>query len=51
MKLKHKDLLSIHDLSTEEVLKILDVAKKLKKMQKAGVHVYIGSVGFFDILF
>ncbi|MBO5590700.1 MAG: ornithine carbamoyltransferase [Acidaminococcaceae bacterium] len=37
MKLKHKDLLSIHDLSTEEVLKILDVAKKLKKMQKEGV--------------
>jgi ornithine carbamoyltransferase len=35
--LKHKDLLSIHDLSSEEVLKILDVAKKLKKMQKAGV--------------
>ena len=37
MKLKHKDLLCIHDLSTEEVLLILDVAKKLKKMQKAGV--------------
>ena len=28
MKLKHKDLLCIHDLSTEEVLLILDVAKK-----------------------
>ena len=27
MKLKHKDLLCIHDLSTEEVLLILDVAK------------------------
>ena len=25
MKLKHKDLLCIHDLSTEEVLLILDV--------------------------
>ena len=44
MKLKHKDLLCIHDLSTEEVLlildvakMILDVAKKLKKMQKMGV--------------
>ncbi len=37
MRLKHKDLLSIHDLSTEEVLLILDVAKKLKKMQKQGV--------------
>lgn len=37
MKLKHKDLLCIHDLSTEEVLLILDVAKKLKKMQKLGV--------------
>ena len=34
MKLKQKDLLCIHDLSTEEVLLILDVAKKLKKMQK-----------------
>ena len=37
MRLKHKDLLCIHDLSTEEVLLILDVAKKLKKMQKSGV--------------
>ena len=37
MKLKHKDLLCIHDLSAEEVLLILDVAKKLKKMQKMGV--------------
>ena len=37
MKLKHKDLLCFHDLSTEEVLLILDVAKKLKKMQKMGV--------------
>ena len=37
MKLKHKDLLCIRDLSTEEVLLILDVAKKLKKMQKLGV--------------
>jgi ornithine carbamoyltransferase len=37
MKLKHKDLLCNHDLSTEEVLLILDVAKKLKKMQKLGV--------------
>ncbi|MBQ8700165.1 MAG: ornithine carbamoyltransferase [Acidaminococcaceae bacterium] len=37
MKLKHKDLLCIHDLSPEEVLLILDVAKKLKKMQKLGV--------------
>ncbi|MBR4909683.1 MAG: ornithine carbamoyltransferase [Acidaminococcaceae bacterium] len=37
MRLKHKDLLCIHDLSTEEVLLILDVAKKLKKMQKIGV--------------
>ena len=37
MRLKHKDLLCIHDLSTEEVLLILDVAKKLKKMQKMGV--------------
>ena len=37
MRLKHKDLLCIHDLSTEEVLLILDVAKKLKKMQKSGI--------------
>ncbi len=32
MKLKHKDLLCIHDLSTEEVLLILDVAKKGKTL-------------------
>ena len=37
MKLKHKDLLCIHDLSTEEVLLILEMAKILKKMQKLGV--------------
>jgi len=37
MALQHKDLLSIHDLTVEEVEKILDVAKKLKKMQKQGV--------------
>ena len=41
MGLKHKDLLSIHDLSVGEVATILDVAKKLKKMQKNGVpHEY-----------
>ena len=41
MGLKHKDLLSIHDLSVGEVATILDVAKKLKKMQKHGVpHEY-----------
>ena len=41
MGLKHKDLLSIHDLSVGEVALILDVAKKLKKMQKNGVpHEY-----------
>lgn len=41
MGLKHKDLLSIHDLSVGEVATILDVAKKLKSMQKNGVpHEY-----------
>jgi len=36
--LKGKDLLSIHDLSTDEVAEILDCAEKLKVMQKAGVE-------------
>ena len=30
MKLTHKDLLSIHDLTADEVVHILDVAEKLK---------------------
>lgn len=37
MKLIHKDLLSIHDLTADEVVHILDVAEKLKTMQKRGV--------------
>ena len=36
--LKGKDLLSIHDLSTDEVAEILDCAARLKVMQKAGVE-------------
>ena len=36
--LKGKDLLSIHDLSTDEVHEILDCAAKLKVMQKAGIE-------------
>ena len=36
--LKGKDLLSIHDLSTDEVAEILDFAEQLKTMQKAGVE-------------
>lgn len=36
--LKGKDLLSIHDLSTDEVAEILDLAAQLKTMQKAGVE-------------
>lgn len=36
MGMKGKDLLSIHDLSVGEVATIMDVARKLKKMQKAG---------------
>ena len=36
--LKGKDLLSIHDLSTDEVAEILDCAEKLKVMQKAGIE-------------
>lgn len=35
--LKGKDLLSIHDLTTEEVFEILDLTKELKAKQKAGV--------------
>ena len=36
--LNGKDLLSIHDLSTDEVYEILDLAARLKIMQKAGVE-------------
>lgn len=36
--LKGKDVLSIHDLSTEEVYEILDLAKVLKMKQKAGIE-------------
>ena len=36
MSLQGKDLLSIHDLSAEEVYQIFDLAKKLKAMQKRG---------------
>lgn len=36
--LKGKDLLSIHDLTTEEVWEILDLAQELKAMQKAGIE-------------
>lgn len=36
--LQGKDLLSIHDLSTDEVAEILDFAAELKVMQKAGVE-------------
>lgn len=40
--LKGKDLLSIHDLSTDEVAEILDCAAQLKVMQKAGIeHKYL----------
>ena len=36
--LQGKDLLSIHDLSADEVAEILDFAAQLKAMQKAGVE-------------
>ena len=36
--LRGKDLLSIHNLSTDEVEEILDFAAELKAMQKAGVE-------------
>lgn len=36
--LQGKDLLSIHDLSTDEVMEILDCAAKLKTLQKSGVE-------------
>ena len=42
MSLKDKDLISIHDLRVGEVATILDVAKKLKRKQKAGEpHQYL----------
>ncbi len=42
MGLRHKDLLSIHDLEVGEVALILDVAKKLKRKQKNGEpHQYL----------
>lgn len=37
MGLKNKDLISIHDLSVGEVATIMDVARKLKRMQKSGI--------------
>lgn len=36
--LKGKDLLSIHDLSTDEVEEILECAARLKALQKAGIE-------------
>ena len=36
MGMKGRDLLSIHDYSVGEVATIMDVSRKLKKMQKAG---------------
>ena len=36
--LKGKDLLSIHDLSTDEVHEIIDYAAELKTLQKAGIE-------------
>ena len=42
MALKHKDLISIHDLEIGEVALILDVAAKLKRKQKQGEpHEYL----------
>ena len=42
MGLRNTDLLSIHDLTVGEVATILDVAKKLKRKQKAGEpHQYL----------
>ncbi len=39
--LQGKDLLSIHDLSSEEVWEILDLAQELKTMQKSGIEHHI----------
>ena len=42
MALKHKDLISIHNLEIGEVALILDVAAKLKRKQKKGEpHQYL----------
>lgn len=38
MSLKGRDLLSIHDLSAEEVWQIMDLAKELKAKQKQGIE-------------
>lgn len=41
MGLRNKDLISIHDLSVGEVATILDVSKKIKRLQKKGIpHEY-----------
>lgn len=37
MHLKNKDLLSIHDLSVEEVNKIMQLSTRIKRMQKEGI--------------
>lgn len=37
MQLSNKDLLSIHDLTTSEICKILTLSTKLKALQKAGI--------------
>ena len=36
--LKGKDLLSIHDLTSDEVMEILNLAHELKAKQKAGIE-------------
>ena len=39
--LQGKDLLSIHDLSVDEVDEILELASELKVMQKTGIEHHI----------
>ena len=39
--LKGKDLLSIHDLTSDEVMEILNLAHELKAKQKAGIEHHI----------
>ena len=39
--LKGKDLLSIHDLTSDEVMEILNLAHEIKAKQKPGIENHI----------
>jgi len=48
---QHKDLLSIHDLSVDEVAEVLELAAELKAMQKAGIEHHILSGKTLGMIF